>query len=121
VNGSNPTRTKQRRNDMVYATTQASAANTAQTLTVARGNKKRIFLKELTFSSGVAAIVPDVTIAVKDNGTTVWQVELLAAHARPEQFEFGKGIPIRNGDLTIVVDAGGATVVTYISACVEVV
>jgi hypothetical protein len=106
---------------MVHVTTQDSGANAANALTIARGNKKRIFIKSLTVSTSGADIAADISVIIEDNDVDVWKCILRSGQVYGGHFDFGKGLPIRNGDCDIDVSAGGALVVTTVSVVYEVV
>jgi hypothetical protein len=106
---------------MVHVQTQDSTANAAQSLAISRGNKKRIYIKSLTISTGGADLAADCSVIIEDNDVDVWKVELRSGKVFGGHFDFGKGLPIRNGDCDIDVDAGGAGVTTHLSVVYEVV
>lgn len=109
---------------MVNSATQDSAANTEQTLTITRGNRKRIYLRHLTVSIQGEDHTADVTVDVKDDGVTVYSTVLRAGKVFIDDADLGDGIPIRNGNCTIVASAaGGATnsAITTLSTTYEII
>jgi hypothetical protein len=120
VHGSNPTRTV-RRKRMIKTVTGTSGANAAQTLTITLpANKKRIFLRHLTVTTKGADVASDIDIVINDNAVAIYPIALRTGKVFGGDFDFGKGIPIRAGDCTIVIDAGGASVVTVAGAVYEI-
>ena len=106
---------------MINSTVGTSSANSAKTTTITMpSNKKRIFIRNLTLTTKGADIAADVTIDIKDNGTTVWSAALRSGKVFGGIWDFNKGLPIRNGDCTIVVAAGGAGVITVTSIIYEI-
>jgi len=112
---------------LIRSFTGKSAANTAKTHTitkpVASTNVSRdILIHSLTVSTSGGDIAADCTIAVNDNGTSVWEVELRNAKIYGGHFDFSScPIPIRDGNCTIVTDAAGANVIVTVSAIYELV
>lgn len=106
---------------MVTSQVSTSAANTEKTMTIARGNKKRIFIRTLTVTTRGGDVAADTNIIINDNGTKVWGAVLRSGKVFGGHFDFGKGLPIRNGACTIVVDDAGANVITETSAIYEVI
>ena len=108
--------------------TGVSAANTAKTHTVTlpkvhatSGAYREIRIHSLTVSTGGGDLSADCTISVQDNASEVWKTELRSGKVFGGNFNFGDyPIVIRNGDLTIVTDAGGANVIVTISAVYSV-
>jgi hypothetical protein len=100
-----------------------SAANTAKTHTIVlptinktSTKKKEIQIRSLTISTSGADIGADTGVAVQDNGTTIWNVELRSAKVFGGHFRFDDyPITIRNGNLTIVSDAAGAGCIVTVS------
>ena len=99
-----------------------SSANTELTVTISLpSNKSRIFIRTLTVTTKGADISGDVDIAINDNETLTYPIALRSAEVCGGHFDFGKGIPIRGGDCTIVVDAGGASVITVVGVVYEII
>jgi hypothetical protein len=104
--------------------TGVSAANTAKTHTITlpkvnvnSSKLKKIFIRSLTISTSGADPANDITVAVNDNGSAVWSVELRAAQIFGGHFKFDNyPIVIRDGNLTIVTDAAGAGCLVTVSA-----
>jgi hypothetical protein len=83
--------------------------------------KKRIFIRHLTLTTKGADPATDVTIDIKDNGTIVYPIALRAGSVFGVNADFGKGIPIRAGDCTIVVGAAGASCITVLGVVYEII
>jgi hypothetical protein len=106
---------------MVKSVTGTSGAASAQTVTITMpSNKKRIFIRNICVTTKTADIGGDVDIVVNDNGTAVWAAVLRSAKVYGAVFDMGKGIPIRDGDATIVVDSAGAGAVSVCSVIYEI-
>jgi hypothetical protein len=98
-----------------------SSANTAQTITITMPSKRsRIYIRHLTVTTKGADIAGDVDIVVNDNGVAAFPIVLRAGAVYGVNLNFGKGIPIRGGDCTIVIDAGGASVITVAGVIYEI-
>lgn len=103
------------------AVTNDSAANTAKTTTITKPTGKEIYIHTLTVSTGGADLAADCSIVINDNAVAVWKVEFRAGQIFGGHFDFSScPIPVRSGDATIVVDAGGASVVTTTSVTYEI-
>lgn len=106
---------------MVHSVISTSAADTEKTLTISRGNKRRIFIRNITVTTRGADIAKDVQIIVNDNAVAIWKASLRSAKVFGGAFDLGKGIPVRDGDCTIVVDDAGASCITDTSVIYEIV
>ncbi len=106
----------------VLTATGTSTANNPQTITITLpSTKSRIFIRHLTVTTKGADIAGDVDIVINDNGTAVFPIALRSGAVYGVNMDFGKGIPIRNGNCTIVIDAGGANVVTVAGVVYEII
>jgi hypothetical protein len=97
------------------ATSQDSAANTAQTITVAAVAGKYHHASGLSVYVSAAAAVSDITVELKDGATVKWKGIIGAGAERGSSVERTFDPPIRgttNTAMTLVVSAGGASVVT---------
>jgi hypothetical protein len=109
----------------VKAVTQTSGSNAAQTITITMpttGKKgRRMFIRHLTVTTHTADIAGDVDIVINDNAVAVWAAALRSGKVYGASWDFGKGIPIRDGNCTIVIDALGAAGTTIGSVIYELI
>jgi hypothetical protein len=99
-----------------FSSSQASAANTAQTITVAAGGAgtRHVVTSFMVVVTAAAVGASDVPVEVKSGSTVLWKDFLGATAARGEKVG-ATGLSLACGDneaLTLVVGAGGAGVVT---------
>lgn len=106
---------------MFYTATGTSSANTAKTTTITKKAGRDLYLRHLTVTTKGADIAGDIDIVINDNAVAKYPVALRSGAVYGINMNFGDpGIPINDGDCTIVVDAGGANVVTVTSAIYEI-
>ena len=102
-----------------WTMTGRSLANTAKTLTKPAQAGKRHYLTSYLVWIDDAASAQDVTIEIRDGALTIWEDTIGNAALRGTRvgMNWGNpGIELSSGsDLSIVVGAGGASVVTVVN------
>lgn len=94
--------------------TQTSSANTAQTITITAGaSTPRVYMVEVAIKGAAAG--NDINIYLKDGATTKWHEVIGSGASQGERVGFVTMMPIKgtnSQNMTLEVDAGGASVVT---------
>lgn len=101
---------------VVQTETQDSSANSSQTVTVAGSSGRFHFVTGFEVAISGADASEDIFVTVEDDGTAIWKTVIGSGSARGERTGIAFSRPVRIGrgnDLTLVVTAGGASVVTH--------
>ena len=108
--------------------TQDSSANTAQTVTISAlarqtgGSSKRYKIHSVTVTTKGADLAADIGILITTGYGFTWNAELRSGKVFGFDKIFGPfGLDCGPGATTVVVDAGGASVVTTCSVHYEVI
>jgi hypothetical protein len=113
--------------------TQDSSANTANTLTLTAPDRspssgitvrrKRILIHAITVTTKGADLAADMGVLLTTSTAETWNAELRSGKVFGAHFSFYNPIDcgIEDGNVTIVADAGGASVVSTLSVQYELV
>jgi hypothetical protein len=110
-----------------HTVTANSGANAAQTVTLTppfrQGNAapyKKLVIHSITVTTSGGDIAADIGILLTKPNSETWNAELRSAKVFGGHFDFSHPIDCGHGVSTIVVDAGGANVVTTCSVQYEI-
>jgi len=107
---------------MIKSVTQNSSANSPQTITITKSTGvSRIFIRHITVATKGGDVSADIDIVLNDNAVAKWATAYRSAKIFGGTFDLGKGFPIVDGDATIVIDSGGAGVITVASIIYEII